>query len=82
MAMCVSLTGADLVTGSNMVRTSVVKSTYLRPPPTRVQYTAVAAFHGRLSLRKMLLHWFLCFWGNLAGALFVMAIIIGCECAS
>ncbi|KAK1826389.1 formate transporter [Podospora conica] len=40
-------------------------------------YTAVAAFHGRLSFRKMLLHWFICFWGNLAGALFVMAIIIG-----
>ena len=29
----------------------------------------------------MLLHWFLCFWGNLAGALFVMAIIMGCKCA-
>lgn len=26
----------------------------------------------------MLLHWFLCFWGNLAGALFLMAIIFGC----
>lgn len=55
----------------------------LAPKPlTRLQYTAVAAFHGRLSVRKMLLHWFLCFWGNLAGALFVMAIIIGCKWAS
>jgi formate/nitrite transporter FocA (FNT family) len=25
----------------------------------------------------MLLHWFVTFWGNLAGSLFVMAIIIG-----
>lgn len=28
----------------------------------------------------MLVHWFLCFWGNLAGSLFVMAIIFGCTC--
>ncbi|KAH9208026.1 Formate/nitrite transporter-domain-containing protein [Leptodontidium sp. 2 PMI_412] len=40
-------------------------------------YTAVSVLHGRLSIWKMLLHWFLCFWGNLAGALFVMAIIFG-----
>lgn len=42
-------------------------------------YTAVAALHGRLSVGKMLLHWLLCFWGNLAGSLFVMAVIFGCE---
>jgi hypothetical protein len=27
----------------------------------------------------MLLHWFLCFFGNLGGCLFVMAIIVGCK---
>ena len=46
---------------------------------TQHQITAIAAYHGRLSYQKMLLHWFLCFFGNLAGALFVMAIILGCE---
>ncbi len=30
----------------------------------------------------MLLHWFLCFWGNLAGSLFTMAIIFGCKAPS
>ncbi|KXX72852.1 putative formate transporter, partial [Madurella mycetomatis] len=40
-------------------------------------YTMVAVLHCRLSVRKMLLHWFLCFFGNLAGSLFVMAIIMG-----
>ncbi|KAK4044374.1 Formate/nitrite transporter-domain-containing protein [Parachaetomium inaequale] len=39
--------------------------------------TAVAAYHRRLPIQKMLLHWFLCFWGNLAGSLFVMAVILG-----
>ncbi|KAH6650400.1 Formate/nitrite transporter, partial [Chaetomium tenue] len=39
--------------------------------------TAVAVYHRRLPIRKMLLHWFLCFWGNLAGVLFVMAVILG-----
>lgn len=69
-----------MFTGSNMVGNSVLF--LLLKLLTCLQYTAVAAFHGRLSIRKMLLHWFLCFWGNLAGALFVMAIIIGCECES
>jgi formate/nitrite transporter FocA (FNT family) len=27
----------------------------------------------------MLMHWLLCFFGNMAGALFVMAVIIGCR---
>ncbi|SPN99491.1 probable formate/nitrite family of transporters [Cephalotrichum gorgonifer] len=40
-------------------------------------YTAVSVLHGRLSIWKMLLHWFLCFWGNLAGSLFVTFIILG-----
>ncbi|KAH6854107.1 putative formate/nitrite transporter family protein [Chaetomium sp. MPI-CAGE-AT-0009] len=39
--------------------------------------TAVAVYHRRLPIRNMLLHWFLCFWGNLAGVLFVMAVILG-----
>ncbi|KAL2009220.1 hypothetical protein VTN00DRAFT_7414 [Thermoascus crustaceus] len=38
-------------------------------------YTTVAVLHRRLSLVRMLLHWFLTFWGNLAGSLFVTAII-------
>ncbi|KAK3393408.1 Formate/nitrite transporter-domain-containing protein [Podospora didyma] len=40
-------------------------------------YTTVAAFHKRLSVPRMLLHWFICFWGNLAGSLFVTICIIG-----
>ncbi|KNB04805.1 hypothetical protein FOXG_19675 [Fusarium oxysporum f. sp. lycopersici 4287] len=40
-------------------------------------YTLVAVLHRRLPVRKMLLHWFLCFWGNLAGSLFMVAIIFG-----
>ncbi|KAF4970544.1 hypothetical protein FSARC_2453 [Fusarium sarcochroum] len=40
-------------------------------------FTLTAVLQGRLSIRKMALHWFLCFFGNLAGSLFVMAIIMG-----
>lgn len=43
------------------------------------QFTMTSVLHGRLPARKMLLHWFLCFFGNLAGSLFVMAIIMGCK---
>ncbi|KAK0663899.1 putative transporter [Cercophora samala] len=39
--------------------------------------TGISWMHGRLPLKKLLLHWFLCFWGNMAGALFVMSIIVG-----
>ncbi|KAK4167110.1 Formate/nitrite transporter-domain-containing protein [Cladorrhinum sp. PSN259] len=39
--------------------------------------TGISFYHGRLPLNKLLLHWLLCFFGNLAGALFVMAVIIG-----
>ncbi|KAK0748357.1 Formate/nitrite transporter-domain-containing protein [Apiosordaria backusii] len=39
--------------------------------------TGIAWMHRRLPLKKLLLHWFLCFCGNMAGALFVMAIIVG-----
>lgn len=40
----------------------------------------VAVLNGKLSVWRMLLHWFLCFFGNLLGSLFIMAIIIGCKC--
>ncbi|KAJ3526680.1 hypothetical protein NM208_g11072 [Fusarium decemcellulare] len=40
-------------------------------------FTFVAVLNGRLSVWRMLLHWFLCFFGNLAGSLFVMAVIVG-----
>ncbi|KAF5543554.1 formate transport [Fusarium phyllophilum] len=40
-------------------------------------FTLTAVLQGRLPIRKMLLHWFLCFFGNLAGSLFVMSIIMG-----
>jgi len=39
--------------------------------------TTISVLHRRLSPWKMLLHWFVTFWGNLAGSLFIMAIIIG-----
>ncbi|CBY00693.1 hypothetical protein IAQ61_011601 [Plenodomus lingam] len=40
-------------------------------------YTTVAALHGRISVLKMLRHWFVTFWGNLAGCLFVCCVIVG-----
>ena len=43
-------------------------------------YTTVACLHGRLSISRMLAHWALAFIGNLAGALFMVAIIFGCMC--
>ncbi|KAK4647974.1 uncharacterized protein QC761_106050 [Podospora bellae-mahoneyi] len=39
--------------------------------------TGIAWMHRRLPLKNLLMHWFLCFWGNMAGALFVMAVIVG-----
>ncbi|KAK4224778.1 Formate/nitrite transporter-domain-containing protein [Podospora fimiseda] len=39
--------------------------------------SGIAFLHGRLPLKKLLIHWFLAFFGNMAGALFVMAVIIG-----
>jgi len=42
--------------------------------------TGVAVLHGRLPVGKMLLHWFLCFWGNFSGCLFTLAIFIICTC--
>ncbi|KAK0749079.1 Formate/nitrite transporter-domain-containing protein [Schizothecium vesticola] len=40
-------------------------------------FTSAAFIQGRISIWKMLYHWSFCFFGNLAGALFVMAIIFG-----
>ena len=43
---------------------------------------SAAFIQGRISIWKMLYHWTFCFFGNLAGALFVMAIIFGCKSRS
>ncbi|KAF1842866.1 uncharacterized protein K460DRAFT_387126 [Cucurbitaria berberidis CBS 394.84] len=40
-------------------------------------YTTVAALHRRIGVLKMLRHWFVTFWGNLAGSLFVCLVIVG-----
>ncbi|CAG7931396.1 unnamed protein product [Penicillium olsonii] len=40
-------------------------------------FTTIAALHRRLSWTKMLIHWAVTFLGNLAGSLFVVAIIFG-----
>ncbi|KAK5192981.1 hypothetical protein LTR99_010650 [Exophiala xenobiotica] len=40
-------------------------------------FTAMAVYHRRLSVVKMLIHWTVTFWGNLAGSLFMVAIITG-----
>ncbi|KAK3989887.1 Formate/nitrite transporter-domain-containing protein [Cladorrhinum sp. PSN332] len=39
--------------------------------------SGIAYLHGRLPLSKLLRHWVLAFLGNMAGALFVMAVIVG-----
>ncbi|KAL6709266.1 hypothetical protein ACN47E_001673 [Coniothyrium glycines] len=40
-------------------------------------YTTVAALHRRIGVLSMLRHWFITFWGNLAGSLFVCLVIVG-----
>ncbi|KAL5332109.1 Formate/nitrite transporter [Aspergillus crustosus] len=40
-------------------------------------FTTVSALQRQISWYKMLLHWFVTFWGNLCGSLFVVAIIFG-----
>ncbi|EXJ62459.1 hypothetical protein A1O7_02896 [Cladophialophora yegresii CBS 114405] len=40
-------------------------------------FTGMAVLQRRLSLLKMLIHWFVTFWGNLAGSLFIVALITG-----
>jgi len=42
-----------------------------------LQYTTVSALHRRLNPLKMLMHWVICFFGNLAGSLFVAGILTG-----
>ena len=42
-------------------------------------YTTVAALHRRLSIWRMLRHWVVTFFGNLAGSLFVCCVIVGCK---
>jgi formate/nitrite transporter FocA (FNT family) len=37
----------------------------------------IPVLHRRISPLKLLIHWFVTFFGNLAGSLFVMAIIVG-----
>lgn len=40
-------------------------------------YTTLSVVHRRLSVLKMLQHWVVTFFGNLAGSLFVVALITG-----
>ncbi|KAK5116677.1 hypothetical protein LTR62_007351 [Meristemomyces frigidus] len=40
-------------------------------------FTTISVLHRRLSVLKMLMHWTITFFGNLAGSLFVMGIIVG-----
>lgn len=72
------LTGADLCTGSFMV-----KNIYLHPVSVAIltfnQYTTVAALQRKLPWWRMLIHWVVTFLGNLAGSLFMVAILFGCK---
>ena len=84
------LTGADLCTGSFMVRERERElfpfhlhfesrnKVRVLTKTTPTQFTTVAAAQCKLAWWKMLVHWFVTFWGNLAGSLFVVAIIFGC----
>ncbi|KAL2069925.1 hypothetical protein VTL71DRAFT_14604 [Oculimacula yallundae] len=40
-------------------------------------FTTVSVLQRRLSIRKALTHWFITFWGNLAGSLFIVTLITG-----
>ncbi|EME44872.1 hypothetical protein DOTSEDRAFT_87377 [Dothistroma septosporum NZE10] len=40
-------------------------------------FTTIAALQRRISVWKMLMHWFITFWGNLAGSLFIVGLITG-----
>lgn len=74
------LTGADLCTGSFMVRTYCVPLIWrISGLMYFLQYTTVAALQRRLPWYKMLLHWVVTFLGNLAGSLFVAIILLGCK---
>jgi len=41
------------------------------------QLTTISALHRRLSVWKMLAHWVITFFGNLAGSLFVACLVVG-----
>ena len=71
------LTGADLCTGTFLV--CLMHSEFICMKTNLYQYTTVATLHGRLPVPRMLLHWTITFLGNLAGALFMVAIIFGCK---
>nr|POE82243.1 putative formate transporter [Quercus suber] len=73
----IMVVGADLCTGSFMVSSEEIIGMGVKTDNAPGQITTIAALHRRLSPLKMLLHWFITFWGNLAGSLFVMAIITG-----
>jgi len=40
-------------------------------------FTTLSALHGRLSVWKMLRHWVITFFGNLAGSLFIACLLMG-----
>lgn len=40
-------------------------------------FTTISVLHRRLGVVKMLMHWAVTFFGNLAGSLFVMALVTG-----
>ena len=40
-------------------------------------FTTMSVLHRRLGVVKMLMHWAITFFGNLAGSLFVMALVTG-----
>lgn len=40
-------------------------------------FTTISTLHRRMSALKMLMHWFVTFWGNLAESLFIMGIVTG-----
>ncbi|KPI45986.1 putative formate transporter [Cyphellophora attinorum] len=44
---------------------------------TSFMFTSIAVFHQRLSIWRALLHWVISFFGNLAGALFMVCVIFG-----
>src|SRR3569833_2649749 len=64
------LTGADLFTATTMVSREEIYPYHLVTDST-CQYTTVAAFYGRLLVKKKQQHKNLSFRGNLAGSLFV-----------
>ncbi|KAI5273421.1 Formate/nitrite transporter [Aureobasidium subglaciale] len=72
--VAIILTGADLATGSFLVRP-------FPPCPSssanHEQFTTVSTLHRRTSVLQMLQHWTITFFGNLAGSLFIMGIVIG-----